>query len=71
VDEASILASKDPRFKGTDADVKTIFSHVFLKTSVADAKLVENAEAEATVRGARLRVMWFVSHVFYHCRRVF
>jgi hypothetical protein len=71
VDEASILASKDPRFKGTDADVKTIFSHVFLKTSVADAKLVENAEVEATVRGTRLHVMWCVSHVSYHCRRVF
>jgi hypothetical protein len=71
VDEASILASKDPRFKGTDADVKTIFSHVFLKTSVADAKLVENAEVEATVRGMRLHVMWCVSHVSYHCRRVF
>jgi hypothetical protein len=49
VDEASILASKDPRFKGTDADVKTIFSHIFLKTPVADAKLVENAEVEAKI----------------------
>jgi hypothetical protein len=71
VDEASILASDDPRFNGTDADVKTIFSHVFLKTSVADAKLVENAEVEATVRGTRLHVMWCVSHVSYLCRRVF
>jgi hypothetical protein len=71
VDDASILASDDPRFKGTDADVKNIFSHVFLKTSVADAKLVENAEVEATVRGTRLRVMWCVSHVSYLCRRVF
>jgi hypothetical protein len=51
VDEASIIASKDPRFKGTDADVKTIFSHIFLKTPVADAKLVENVAVEAKADG--------------------
>lgn len=53
LDEFAILASKDERFRGSesDEDLKAIFSYIFLKTPVENAKLVENLDVAAAADG--------------------
>jgi hypothetical protein len=50
VDEPSILSCRDNKFKGTDADLKSIFSYIFLKAPMNDAKLVGNVDVTAFVK---------------------